>query len=156
MKELSTGEVVNVESMTPRIKEALEGLDPMGLIEEIRSDARTFFRGLLLTIGMMGFGRVRVISTVRTLREQQAIYGCGRSIAECRAAGVPGEFSSPKVGVRTWCLPEDSKHVKRMAMDIDLSGYPNSALELLGHVARSFKCTWGGAWKVKDYGHFEL
>jgi len=156
MKEISSGEIIQRESAIDPIRRALAMMDPKGMIEELRTDCRTYFRGVLLTIGMIGFGRVRVICCHRPLARQREIYGWGRTTAECEAVGVPGELAKPKMQQRTWCRPQDSKHVQRRAMDLDLSGYPNSSLELLGHVARSFKCTWGGSWKVRDYGHFEI
>jgi len=156
MKEISSGEIIERESATDAIRQVLGIMDPKGLIEELRSDWRTYFRGVLLAIGMIGFGRARVICCHRSLAGQREIYGQGRSEGECVVAGVPRRFAKPKLQERTWCLPEDSKHVKRRAMDLDLSGYPDSSMELLGHVARSFGCTWGGAWRVSDYGHFEV
>ena len=156
MKEISSGEVIKGNSVTGAIRHVLEDMDPKGLIEELRSDSRTYFRGVLLSIGMIGFGRVRVICCHRSLERQREIFGQGRTEAECEAAGVPRHLAMPNGTIRTWCKPEDSKHVKRRAMDIDLTGYPGTSFELLGHVARSFKCTWGGAWKVRDYGHFEI
>lgn len=154
-KELDGG-VTSRKSATGIIRDALQVMDPGNLIEQLRPDCRTYFRGVLLSIGMIGFGKARVISTLRPLEEQQRLYGRGRTREECEAVGVPAKYADPRGTQVTWCLPEESKHVQARAMDIDLSGYAADTLSVLGHVARSFRCTWGGAWRVRDYGHFEV
>jgi len=142
-------------SATAMVRDALKRMDPEGLIEHLRPDSRTYFRGVLLSIAMIGFGKARVISTLRPLEEQQRLYGEGRTVAECREGGVPVEYARPAAPQVTWCLPEESAHVQARAMDLDLSGYAWDTLSVLGHVARSFGATWGGDWRVRDYGHFE-
>jgi len=149
------GEVIPGRTATPLLKEALEVMDPDGLIERMDSSVRTYFRGVLLTLGTVGFGKCRVVSTRRTLEQQQEIFGLGRTKAECRRFKVPQKHAKPLAAQVTWIAPGLSRHLKGMAMDVSFRGYHDKTVDIIGHVARSFKCTWGGNWKVRDYGHFE-
>lgn len=134
----------------------LRCLDPRSLIESLESEHRTRFRGLILVVAMLGMGRVKVISCRRSLQEQQVIWGRGRTIADCRRAGVPEIHASPDEAKVTWAAPRLSKHVGGLALDLDVSMYEQENYSILGHAARSLGLDWGGDWRVKDYGHFEV
>lgn len=85
-----------------------------------------------------------VICTYRTPEEQSELYEIGRSI--------PGK----KI---TWTLT--SKHTERKAIDVAIKKngeitWDPKEYKALGELAKHLGLTWGGNWKAKDYGHFQL
>lgn len=143
-------------SASPAVRAALELLDPKEMISSCESDVRTQFRGLLLVVAMLGMGRVRVICGRRTAREQQKLWGMGRTKKQCRLAKVPTSYAQPGIPKVTWIDPLLGRHVAGRAIDIDVSCYRSGNYDILGHAARSVGVTWGGDWTVKDCGHFEV
>lgn len=141
---------------TDCMRQGLRKLDNRNLIESCLPEVQTTFRALVLTIAMLGMGRVRVTCGSRTLDEQARLYGQGRTAAECEAAGVDPSYAKPEKPIVTWIAPAESKHVQQTAIDVDVSKYAEENYNILGHAAVSLGVTWGGFWSVKDYGHFEL
>lgn len=125
----------------------LEGLEPM---------AHTRFAALLLCWGWLGFGRVEVLEGKRTTERQQHLYGLGRSEQECKLAGVPASCAQPTASEVTWCKPEDSKHVKGLAVDIYWGHYTAYQFRRGLEVARQLGFKLGADWKVRDWYHFEV
>lgn len=86
----------------------------------------------------------KVICTERSQSEQNELFAKGRT--------TPG----PKV---TWT--RKSNHLHGAAFDVaimqggKITWEPKEYLEL-GRIARKIGLVWGGDWKQKDYGHFEL
>jgi peptidoglycan LD-endopeptidase CwlK len=89
--------------------------------------------------------RIEVVCAYRSPQEQERLYATGRS--------QPGR----KV---TWV--KHSKHTERTAFDIavyhqgKITWEPDRYKSLGLLAKRVGGLTWGGDWKVRDYGHFEL
>ncbi len=143
-------------SASPLVASAIATLDPGDLIATLESDVRTKLRALVLVIAMIGMGRVRVICGRRTPQEQQRLWGMGRTVKECRKAGVDPSYAQPHMDKVTWIHPTLGKHVAGMAIDLDLSAYSAENFGLLQHAAKSVGVKWGGDWTVRDCGHFEV
>ena len=144
------------ESASDLVVSAVKILDPRGYIEGLLESARDNFRALLILLAYRGYGRVRATCGRRSLDSQMRLYGQGRGQGECLAAGVPAIYARPRLPVVTWCRPEDSKHVRGLALDVDFSMYRGVTWWTVGKAAEACGLTWGGTWKVKDYGHFEI
>lgn len=111
-----------------------------------------------------------VTQGLRTREEQCALYGKGRTGAQCRAAGVPEQYASPGDKKVTWTM--NSNHLSGNAIDVapfvngKLEYDDNGKLGLWPKIAKAFKdaaaelhvsIEWGGDWeKTKDRPHFEL
>ena len=112
-------------------------------ISQLKPETRKVFNELSSRAAAEGIS-FKVICTYRTQEEQIKLYAKGRSL--------PGK----KV---TWT--KRSRHSARTAFDIvvvkerGLSWKPEDYF-VLGRIGRSLGLTWGGDWKVRDYGHFEL
>jgi len=143
-------------SATPTAMMAVEIMDPRGLIGSCELEAVTQFRLLLLGIALAGYGRVVVSGARRTLVAQQRLYGEGRTPMECEAAGVPVSMCRPDLPQVTWCAPADSKHVRGRGIDISWGIYKHVHWDAIATIAAACGLTWGGEWKVRDYGHFEI
>lgn len=143
-------------SATDAVKDLVAHWDPSGLLEDVEPGMKRAAICLLSLGALAGFGRLRILEGRRGLDEQRRIYGRGRTAAECKAANVPTAYAMPEEAQRTWCRPEDSKHVQGRAVDLNVNVYPAATLEQLGAIARSIGLTWGGDWEVRDYGHFEV
>lgn len=117
--------------------------------------ASTAFVALLLIWRYFGYGRIRVLSSRRTLKDQQRLYGQGRTRAECMSAKVPMEYAHPKLGQVTWCRPEDSMHLRGRAMDLMLDEYAVDHQGRLYAIARELGFRLGVDWEKKDCRHFE-
>ena len=137
------------------VQEALKKMDPAGKIEKMRPAVQERMRSLLFALAFHGFGKVGVLCTVRTELEQKALYGKGRTAAQCKEAGVPEEYASPGAAIVTWSRPLESMHVHGCAMDIYCGNYQRHEVGGWNEIARSLGLTWGGTWKVDDWGHFE-
>ena len=145
-----------MESATSSATRVMKTMDVGGCIEKLEPYVKNNFRALLFLMALTGYGRARVISGVRTLEFQKRLYGKGRNKEECWEAGVPKEYAAPAMDQVTWSLPEESKHVHALAIDVDLSMYRDIVWGEIGHLAATCGLNWGGEWRVKDYGHFEL
>jgi len=117
--------------------------------------AQWAFVGLFLAWRYVGYGRVRVISSRRSLDDQHRLYGHGRTRKECAKRGVPVEYSRPELGQVTWCKPEDSMHLQGRAMDLMLDEYDAKHQRLMYAIARCMGFKLGVDWKKVDSRHFE-
>lgn len=143
-------------SASPMVKAAMEVLDPKCLIETIDPSARMRMRLLMIGLAHCGFGRVRVTSGRRSLDSQMVLYGYGRTQAECEAAGVPKIYSRRGRAQVTWTTPAASRHVMGLAIDVSWRPYKNVTWFTVARLAMDLGLTWGGDWRKKDYGHFEV
>lgn len=144
------------ESGTKLATAAVSLLDPKDRIDECVDWVRWRFRGVVLNLALMGFGRCRVICGRRTFEEQLRLYGMGRSKEELRIGGYDSSYADGEKGVVSWIRPECSMHVRGRAIDVDFSEYGVEDLAPVGGMARAMGVTWGGEWSVRDYAHFEL
>lgn len=86
----------------------------------------------------------KLICGYRTQKEQDRLYAQGRT----------------KVGKKvTWT--RRSRHTQRIAFDIaivkgDRISWRSEDYFSIGRLGKSLGLTWGGDWKVRDYGHFQL
>lgn len=143
-------------SNTDLVAAVMQSADPHGHLEGLCPVAREVFTGFLCVLAYHGYGRIRVTSGSRTLQQQWTLYGRGRTAEACKRAGVPEIYARPEQKVCTWCRPEQSMHVKGMAMDVFLGDYVLDHSSPVGVYARLMGIRWGGSWKVFDPGHFEL
>ena len=143
-------------SATGAARGAVRLMDPEGLCGKLGCREQMVFEFLLLGLAWVGYGRLRVVEGLRSLEREKKLWGQGRTEGECRKAGVPVEYASPDSEKRVWCLPEKSKHVRGMAIDLDLSMYAGCVPLAMGRIAKMLHVTWGGNWRVRDYGHFEV
>lgn len=143
-------------SNTIRAKMLEKSMDPRGLIDQLDSGCQTRARALIYCLTLAGFGQATVCGGLRSITEQYALYGLGRSEEALRKVGVPAHYARPAERQRTWCHPEDSDHVKGQAVDIDLSAYLSIPQNQLRAIAHALNVEWGGNWTVKDIGHFGL
>jgi len=143
-------------SGSPIVGAAIKLMDPKALIETTGAENRMRFRLLVLGLAQAGYGRARVVCGHRSLDGQRVLYGYGRTAAECVEAGVPNKYARPGRDRVTWIKPSESRHVLGRAIDIDFSMYAVVSQTLIGVIADVLGLTWGGNWKVRDYGHFEI
>ena len=143
-------------SGSPMVGAAIKLMDPKALIESTGVEHRVTFRLLVLGLAQAGYGRVRVVCGRRSLDEQMVLYGYGRTAAECAKACVPSKYARPGRDRVTWVKPSESMHVRGRAIDIDFSMYGVVTWSVVGVIADELGLTWGGNWKVRDYGHFEI
>lgn len=144
------------QSASAFVKAALTIMDPRGVIETLIESAQPRMRTVLLQLALAGYGKVRVASGRRTLDEQRRIFGRGRTGKQCRLAGVGESYADPDEAQVSWCLPEDSEHVRGCAMDVDLSMYEGFPYTTVARVAALAGVINGGEWPQKDGGHFEI
>lgn len=120
-----------------------------------------------------------ILEGVRTLERQYNLYAQGRTVAECRAAGLPSRIiAKPAEKKVTWTL--HSKHFPPAgstigrAVDVGVYPYdPNAPQATYAKIkeyvfAAADECKirirWGGDWDQDghtehgedDFGHFEL
>lgn len=143
-------------SGTPFLKAFLTVMDPDELLLGSSTSGRERFVLVLVVLAGRGYGRCRVRSVLRSLDEQRRLYGLGRTKEQCRRAGVPVGYACPDEDVVTWCPPEDSKHVRGDAVDVDLSMYDEFPWSACHQAAVLAGVRWGGDWPQKDGGHFEV
>lgn len=143
-------------SASPMVQAALKVMDPKAFIETCELTFRMGFRLLVLGLAQAGFGRARVVCGHRSLDSQMVLYGYGRTQVECAAAGVPKIYGRPGRAKVTWVRPSDSKHVDGRAIDVDFSMYRGVTWETINRLAENLGLAWGGHWRVKDNGHFEI
>jgi hypothetical protein len=142
-------------SATKKIDEILKVVDPGGLIGQMQESVRLRSELLVIGIARMGFGLIRVRETKRTLAREHALYGKGRSAVQCRYANVPVEYHDEQSDIVTWTRPDQSSHVKGLALDLDVGPYTFEEAGSWKRLAYELRFTWGGEWKVMDWGHFE-
>lgn len=145
-----------MKSYSEKVQAAVKEMDPKHYVDTLVEEMRDKARLLLLFFAYNGYGLVFVTYGRRSLKEQQEIYGAGRNRAQCTAVGVPAEYARPDEPMRTWCLPEESKHVKGRALDVTYRQYELIPHEVCRRGAALVGLDWGGDWRKKDYGHFEL
>lgn len=107
-----------------------------------------------------------VVQGRRTVAQQSALYGKGRTRAECIKAGCPPEYADPQEKKVTWSM--NSNHLSGRA--VDLAAYVRGDISwdvrYYAKIARAMKeaaadhsvdLVWGGDWvSNKDYPHFEI
>lgn len=148
--------VIERVSRTNAAKELMLSADPLRLLETCEDEVRLRGWALMYLLSLHGFGLATVICGRRDLREQQRLYGMGRSAVQMRAVGAPEHLANPGAKKVTWVKPDDGRHVQGLAFDVNFSGYKLSPGGVIGKCADAVGLTWGGNWKVRDYGHFEL
>ncbi len=121
----------------------------------LKSPATWPFVGLFLAWRYVGYGRLRVLSSRRTLDDQHRLWGQGRTREQCARAGVPLGYAKPELGQVTWCKPEDSMHLQGRAMDVMLDEYDVEHQKRIYEIARAMGFKLGVDWKKVDSRHFE-
>lgn len=145
-----------LESATQYVLKALEVMDPEGLLESLDERIRWQFWALCWGLAAAGLGRARVIEARRSLDRQKRLWAQGRTGEQCRKAGVDPSWARPDLPRVTWIPPHQGKHVQGRAVDLSFAGYHSEQIAVAGWVAKALGVTWGGYWKVRDYGHFEV
>ena len=143
-------------SGSPMVGAAIKLMDPKAMIQTTGVEHGWTFSLLVLGLALAGYGRVRVVCGRRSLEGQMVLYGYGRTAAECVKAGVANKYARPGRDRVTWVKPSESMHVRGRAIDIDFSMYGVVTWSVVGVIADELGLTWGGNWKVRDYGHFEI
>jgi len=142
------------DSGTTFSKGLVKAMDPHGLLLTLKPEAQWKAACVLMLLARAGYGQARVIAGVRSLEEQKRLYGHGRTGTELRAAGIAATYAAPEMPKVTWCRPEDSDHVRGMAIDIDLSRYFELKVEVAACICEVLHCEWGGFWQVVDRSHW--
>jgi hypothetical protein len=132
------------------------GMDPKNYIETLQRKYQTKARCLFYLLAYHGYGLAHATEGARDIKRQYQLYGQGRTEEQCRIANVPGRFAQPDKPQVTWCLPQDSSHVKRTAIDGNLVPYSSDDLTQVALICKELNICWGGNWRVRDYCHFEL
>ncbi len=140
----------------PAAAEVMRVMDPEDLIDTSMEWVRFRFRGLVFSLALAGYGHARVITARRTFEEQVQLYGHGRSADELAVIGVSRQYAMPGSQRVSWIDPRYSRHVKGLAIDLDLSDYGTETLGPVDEVTHQLGITWGGVWSVRDYSHFEV
>jgi len=114
-----------------------------------------------------------ILEGVRSDHQCFINWGKGRTVEQCRKAGIPNpeRYAQPRLTKVTWLRdPLGSNHRAKAdglghAVDClpypidwnDIDRFKNLAAHML-NAARieNVKIIWGGDWKEKDYPHFEL
>ena len=138
------------------VKAALRSLDPKCLLPHLDGIATQRMTCLLLWLAYCGWGRIHVVAGRRDLDQQCQLYGQGRTAAECMDRDVPCSYAKPAMQIVTWCNPYNSRHVRGLAIDVDLLMYAQVSYPAFGSLVRKAGFTWGGDWDVRDYGHIEI
>jgi len=144
-----------IESQSDGVQDAVQAMDPKGFIKELGWQNQCRAAGVLCALAYAGYGKVRVVCGKRSLDEQRALYGRGRSEEECCEEGVPSVYAKPDVARVTWITPMGSRHVQGRAIDVDWSSYGDRAYARIGRLLLGIGVTWGGEWSVRDYAHIE-
>lgn len=144
------------ESASERAKAALSILDPHDILWKLEDTTRMRARGFLCVLAYNGYGLVRVSSGRRSIEVQQRLYAQGRTADELRKAGINPHIANPEADKVTWTKPADSYHVVGRAFDLWLEAYWMESWREIGRIGKLFGFEWGGDWKVRDYGHFQL
>lgn len=122
---------------------------------------RVIARALELT--EVDFG---VVQGKRTLKEQQRLYGKGRTAGELMKVGVPTTYARPRSPKVTWTM--NSNHLSGRAVDLAAwrhGEFDWGTIQLYRKIAAAVKqaamelcvpIVWGGDWETADWGHFEL
>jgi peptidoglycan L-alanyl-D-glutamate endopeptidase CwlK len=121
-----------------------------------------------------------VLEGVRTVETCYAYFGKGRTVAECKAVGVPAQYAQPKLDKITWLKnPLNSQHCKQKdgyghAVDLVPAPLDWNNLSAFDAIAKAMfaaakelgvKIRWGADWdsdgKPRERGesdspHFEL
>lgn len=133
-----------------------EGDRNLGECSKLAEPAATVFRAWFMELAWRGFGRLRVVEGVRGLDREQELWGYGRSELRCAQAGVPVKYARPGHRKVVFCLPEESMHVKCLAMDVDTGMYSSVDQARIRDVARKMGITCGADWTVRDMNHYQV
>lgn len=137
------------------VQAALRMMDERGYVAALDERVRDHAVALLCVLAYRGFGRLEVFSGRRTLEQQEILYGHGRSAEECKAVGVNPAYADPGGPVVTWSRPEESMHVRGLAIDLGVEVYSQASWAEIGRIGERMGWRWGGRWRVRDYSHFE-
>lgn len=148
--------VSNASVATNSACRVLEEMDPKNLIDGLEEWVRWRARGLLLLLALAGYGRAKVICGYRSLEECLKQYGQGRTESELVECGISRSHARPNQKKVTWILPQYNRHVRRLALDIDLTMYVDLDVDAIDRLARSVGMIYGGVWSVRDTYHFEV
>lgn len=143
-------------SASAMVGAAVKVMDPSKMIDGVSPTVAMRFRLLVLGLALLGYGRARVTSGRRSLDSEMVLYGKGRTQEECLQAGVPKIYARPAQKRVVWVRPAESKHLTGMAVDVYWGSYKRVAWSQVERVADDLGLMWGGSWKVRDYGHFEI
>lgn len=143
------------KSCTDEQKHVVNMMVGAGHYLKLPEEMRLRVVGLMAALAWCGYGRLRVTHSLRSLDEQQRLFGKGRSEAECRKAGVNPAYADPSRRKVTWCQPEAGAHVQGRAVDVAVGAYREEEWQKIGRIAKLLGWTWGGDWSVRDYCHFE-
>jgi hypothetical protein len=142
-------------SVSKIVQDAVKKMDPGGLVLKLRLPVQERMRALLMSLAYHGYGRMVVVSALRSEREQVRIFGKGRTSQELIEAGVSGEYADPDAEIVSWVMPDQSMHVHGCAIDLDTSYYALEGDPIIPQVCHFLGLAWGGTWRVRDFGHFE-
>lgn len=133
-------------SQLSRGKAVLPGYLPTSRpIESLQPTVAALARKLIENAALQGI-EVRIVKTMVTNEEQDALYASGRSASGPRLTNAKGG---------------QSMHSQGLAFDVApvVNGEPDfDNIELykkLGEIGKGLGLTWGGDWQFKDYPHFE-
>ena len=140
---------------TRKANEVVGSMDPSGLLEGLETHVCLAFQSLLLLAATQGFGRLRVICARRSYTHQVSLYGHGRTQREMEAAKLPKHRAKPGVARVTNALPWESRHCQGLAMDVNIAVYDQSCWPAFGKLVKICGLTWGGGFRIRDYGHIE-
>jgi hypothetical protein len=144
------------KSATMAAHDVATQMDPKSLVETLQARYQTKARCLLYLLAYNGYGLAHCTEGARDIKRQYEIYGQGRTVDQCRIADVPGRFAQPDKAQVTWCLPQDSGHVRLCALDVNIMPYTANDLTTVDLIARELNINWGGTWRVRDLCHFEF
>jgi hypothetical protein len=97
-----------------------------------------------------------VICGIRSLEEEDIIFGKGRTRSEIRSYGVDQKYSDPVATRVSWVRPDRSKHVMGSAIDISFDMYTMNDWTNIRRLADELYIKWGGNWDHVDRCHFEM
>jgi hypothetical protein len=121
---------------------ALDGLAPLFRLQ---------VESVVLNLTKRGFDPF-VFETLRVAERQWWIYGCGRSVEQCIAAGVPKMYAWSGGRIVTSASSHlKSVHGHGLAVDIisksKMWDAPTAFWAALGEAAEALGLTWGGRWQ---------
>ncbi len=138
--------VSHLNTIDARSKSYLDTLRP--LVRDLAVSA-------LLHLQEAGYGRLKVLETLRSEARQAQIYGQGRSVADMRKAGLSVRYAAPGKRRVTNATPSKSLHCMGLALDISIDSYPRMHWPKIASVFAKYGFEWGGTWTSADCYHFE-
>jgi peptidoglycan L-alanyl-D-glutamate endopeptidase CwlK len=104
---------------------------------------------------LTGNAKIRITQSLRTIKEQDALYAQGRTKPGPRVTNAQGVFSFHCHGLAIdICLIVDGKDVSWNTLkDYDKDGVADWT-EIV-NIFKKYNWCWGGLWTIKDNPHFE-